>query len=219
MGISKKQIMSKGLPKEELLYLNMERVTNTSDIWKVEEKDTDKVFYFNTETNLYYYRPIDFDIDEKKAQDIINICSKYNPNVIPVALLFLMRYRNKVELERKKDKTRTEHFEFKMSENNNQSKFDQAKDETIVYLRRLQEKFIQNVDMITLDDLLRLIWHTWNLWADEFDRLHNEQDANSREATRSGADTSSRKEEDIKKMIRKNKLVHYCWIMLHSQGR
>jgi len=106
-----------------------------------------------------------------------------------------------------------------MLENNNQSKFDQAKDETIAYLRTLQEKFIQNVDMITLDDLLRLIWHTWNLWADEFDRLHNEQDANSREATRSGADTSSMKEEDIKKMIWKNKLVHYCWIMLHSQGR
>jgi len=218
-GISKKQIISKGLPKDELLYLNMERVTNTTDIWKIKEKGTDREFYFNTETNLYYYRPIDFDIDEKKAQDIINICSRYNPNVIPVALLFLMRYYSKVELKRKKDKALVKLFKLKMLENNNQSKFDQAKDETIAYLRTLQEKFIQNVDMITLDDLLRLIWHTWNLWADEFDRLHNEQDANSREATRSGADTSSMKEEDIKKMIWKNKLVHYCWIMLHSQGR
>ena len=171
-------------------------------------------FLKNVGQSRYFYLVNDL-MTVEEIEKIISVCGRYNGNLIPFAILFVLRYKHNLMDEMKDMKT----LDNKASTMFGKEKYRVAKAKLIQYLKRLLSSFLQSCLKLCTSDLARLLWGKWPHILEEGD-VYFDDDEN-RIATRhiATATTHACSGEDKQKTLKNLLPLSYIRIMIHSQAK
>lgn len=196
----------------------MQEFSELPGVWKCNKRDGSSVdFYFDSMGILPYggnrfYYMVGEVLEDKDIEKTVEVCAKYNPTIIPPALLFLMRAEDAEKLEKTEDEKTAEKDE-KWLKGEHLTRLRELE----TYLKRLLETFLHffpgELDVVDLD---RFGWGYWFHILKEGDIFFDDEAKADRVATRAIINAiDSMTTDEFKKLH----LLQAVRTAIHSQKR
>lgn len=220
-------ILSKKPNFQDAIYCNGMKVVDIEGVWACQKTNSGVKFYLDTKGILplaqcfplhakfvYYYLPLDL-LTHAEINNTIIKCSMYNPNIIPVALLLLLRFADKKKLVEMQDLATRKQDEGIFTND----AYRTQKERLLLFLRRLLSAFVNEMNQLVLTDLDRLPWSKWPHVLEDGDQYFDEETVVDRVATRNIATRDASSKNEATMILKSLHQLHTARILLHSQKR
>lgn len=207
---------------DKKVYCNGKEIVNWDGVFYCKDihgsklfVDTKKTLSLGKQANVYlFYYLVEDHLSAELVNMVIDDCGKYRPNLVPFALLNLMRFKHNV----KKKNGEEEEFLGDIETEFAKPECIAAKKNAELQAKHVMEAFWNHVHRLFLKDMNRIPWGCWCQLLESGDAVFDDAGKRAREATRATV-TSGLSPEDAKNKLESLMLLGYGRIMAHSQNR